>query len=296
MFDTSPAGPLTHKTLKLLGAGDIRRLLAEIGFVPSRQRGQNFLADPNIVRRIVRLADVQPGDHVLEVGIGLGSLTLGLIEAGGLVTGVEIERKFGDIVRAQLPEGELENLSIVTADATRVDWPQLLGDKSWKMVSNLPYSVGTRVLIDLLMDAPMIDTFLVMVQKEVGERLVAQPNTDSYAISSVKAAYYCDVKLVGRVKPSVFIPHPEVDSALVLLKRRPHAPVAGDPKAVFRVVDVGFGQRRKTIRQALASKWPVESVDEALKSAAIDPKRRAETLSLEEFSAISSALTAPELD
>lgn len=269
-----------------LGAGDVKRLLAEAGVRPSKYRGQNFLADPNIVRRIVRTAGVVHGDRVLEVGVGLGSLTVGLLDVGAAVVGLEVDAGLADVARGVAPGADIR-----VADATAVDWAALLAGGDWSMVANLPYSVGTRVLLEILETAPMLRAATVMVQREVGERLAAGPGQAGYGAVSVKVAYYARAGIAFRVPPSVFVPQPEVDSVVVRVER--HAPpVAVEPRALFAVVEAGFAQRRKTLRSALRARWG-QSVEAALEAAAIEGSRRAETLSLAEFGALATLLPAP---
>ncbi len=264
------------------------RLLAAAGVRPSKRRGQNFVADPNTVRRIVALADVASGERVVEIGTGLGSLTLGLVAAGAEVLGLEVDARLADVARSLVGE----RARILAQDATEADWPGLLGaaPASWKMVSNLPYSVGTPVLADLLDDVPQIGRFLVMVQREVGERLVATPGAEAYGALSVKVAYHCEGRIVGSVPPAVFVPRPEVESVLVGLVRRERPPVESEPGRLFAVVGAGFAQRRKGLRAALSARWDRTDVDAALAAAGIGPARRAETLDLAEFAALAGTL------
>ena len=258
---------------------EVTALLREHGIRPSKALGQHFLADNNMAARIVRLAGVRPGDHVVEVGPGLGALTLALREAGAHVRAVELDKRLAGVVRG-------EGFDVVTADALEVDWAAVLGDhEHWVMVSNLPYNVATPVVVRALEEAPSIARFLVMVQREVGERLASAPGSKAYGAVTVKVAYYADAEVVGTVPPEVFVPRPNVESALVRLTRRP-APVAvTDPDRLFSLVRAGFATRRKTLRRALASE-----VDAAAFAAAgIDPGARAETLSLEQWAALAGA-------
>jgi 16S rRNA (adenine1518-N6/adenine1519-N6)-dimethyltransferase len=262
---------------------EIRALLAEHRLRPSKALGQHFLADNNMAAHVVRLAGVQPGDHVVEVGPGLGSLTLALCDAGAHVRAVELDGRLATVL-AEVVRGK--PVDVVIADAGAVDWSELLGDHShWVMVSNLPYNVATPVVVRALEEAPPIDRFLVMVQREVGERLAATPGSKAYGAVSVKVAYYARAEVVGAVPPEVFVPRPNVDSALVsLTRRRPPVEVA-DPDRLFSLVRAGFATRRKTLRRALAS----EVDDAAFAAAGIDPAARAETLSLEQWAALAGA-------
>lgn len=254
----------------------IRALLAEHGLEPSRALGQNFVADPNTVRRIVRLAGVAEGDRVLEIGAGLGSLTLALRETGAEVTAVEVDRHLLPILRSvAAPVGAI----VVAGDAMALDYGALLGDGPWTLVANLPYNIATPLVLDLLRDVPQIERMLVMVQLEVGERLAGTPGSKAYGIPSVKVAWWADARIVGKVPPTVFIPPPRVDSALVEIRRRP-APA--DPtvrEALFSLVEAGFGQRRKMLRGSLAGRLR----DGAFERAAIRPEARAEELTLADW-------------
>ena len=265
---------------------EIRALLDQHRLRPSKALGQHFLADNNMGAHIVRLAGVQPGDHVVEVGPGLGSLTLALLDAGAHVRAVELDARLANVL-VDVVRGK--GVDVVIADAGAVDWTELLRDHDrWVMVSNLPYNVATPVVVRALEEAPAIERFLVMVQREVGERLAAAPGSKTYGAVSVKVAYYADAEVVGSVPPEVFVPKPNVDSALVRVVR--HAPPVsvGDPGRLFSLVRAGFATRRKTLRRALAAE-----VDDAVFAAAgIDPTARAETLSLEQWAALAGASQA----
>ncbi|MGH9224393.1 MAG: 16S rRNA (adenine(1518)-N(6)/adenine(1519)-N(6))-dimethyltransferase RsmA, partial [Acidimicrobiales bacterium] len=227
----------------------VRELLARHGAAPTKARGQNFVVDPNTVRRVARLAGVGPGDRVVEVGAGVGSLTLALAETGAAVTAIEVD---GRLVAALREVVEPVGVTVVEADAMRVDWADLLGGgggdgDSWTLVANLPYNIATPLLADLLDEVPQIRRFVVMVQREVAERLAASAGDEAYGAVSVKVAYWAEAKVVGRVPPTVFVPQPRVDSVLVRLHRLPAPPVDADPERLFRLVEAGFGQRRKML-------------------------------------------------
>jgi 16S rRNA (adenine1518-N6/adenine1519-N6)-dimethyltransferase len=227
----------------------VRELLASHGLAPRRDLGQNFVADPNTVRRIAHLARIGPGEHVVEVGAGLGSLTLALAETGADVTAVEVDPGLAAILREVV--AGLPNVAVVEADAMRLDWPALLaGHDEWVLVANLPYNVATPLLADLLDHVPAITRMLVMVQREVGERLVAGAGSEAYGAISVKVAFWARARLAGAVPASVFLPRPNVESALVEIVRRPPPDV--DPDALFALVRTAFGQRRKMLRRSLA--------------------------------------------
>lgn len=277
--------------MRLLSPTDVRGLLAAHDLRPSRALGQNFLADPNTARRIVRLAGVQPGDRVLEIGPGIGSLTVALAEAvssGGEVLALEIDRHLlpvlGEVV-ADLPQ-----VRAVQGDALTVDYATLLGDaRPWKMVSNLPYNVATPLMARVLDEVPRLETLSVMVQKEVAERLAAPPGTPACGAISVKVAYHATASIVGVVAPTVFVPRPKVDSAIVRFERRPAPPVqVPSVEGLFTLARTGFGQRRKTLRQALRPLLGHEA-ETVLVAAGVAPMARAETLSLDQWAALARA-------
>jgi len=263
-----------------LSPRDVRELLEAHGLHPSRALGQNFVADPNTVRRIARLAGVGPGDHVVEIGPGLGSLTLALAETGAAVTAVEVDRHLVPVLREVVADA---GVTVVQGDALRLDWgPVLAGADRWALVANLPYNIATPLVLDLLAGVPAIDRMLVMVQHEVGERLAAGPGDAGYGIPSVKLAYRATAEVVGRVPPTVFVPRPRVDSALVRITRLPEPAVDADAAVLFRLVDAGFGQRRKMLRRALAAVVPPGTIE----AAGVDPTARAEQLTLPEWAAL----------
>lgn len=274
----------------LLGAADVRALAERLGIRPTKQLGQNFVIDANTVRRIVRLADVGPGSAVLEVGPGMGSLTLGLLASGASVMAVEIDPVLAaalpDTVAQHRPE-DADRLTVIEADAMRVT--ELPGDPA-ALVANLPYNVAVPIVLHLLQAFPSLDRGLVMVQSEVADRLVARPGSRTYGVPSVKLAWFATAERAGAVPPSVFWPAPRVDSGLVAFTR--HAPPASTAsrEAVFACVDAAFGQRRKTLRAALAG-WagsPVEA-ERVLVAAGVDPTARGEALDIAAFARIASA-------
>jgi 16S rRNA (adenine1518-N6/adenine1519-N6)-dimethyltransferase len=263
---------------------ELRALLAAHGLAPSRALGQNFVADPNTVRRIVRLAGVGAGDRVVEIGAGLGSLTLALVEAGAAVTAVEVDRHLLPVLREVV---EPVGARVVEGDALHLDWSAVLGEAGpWAVVANLPYNIATPLVLDLLERVPAIDRMLVMVQLEVGERLAAGPGTKAYGIPSVKVGWWAGARVVGKVPPTVFVPPPRVDSALVEVRRR--APAGDDAarRAVFGLVEAGFGQRRKMLRRSLADRVPAA----AFAAAGVRPEARAEELVLADWQRLAAAL------
>jgi 16S rRNA (adenine1518-N6/adenine1519-N6)-dimethyltransferase len=262
---------------------EIRELLARHGVRPSRALGQNFLADPNTARRIVRLAELRPGERVVEVGPGIGSLTVALADAGVHVCAIELDRHLVPIL-AEVVEGR--DVEVVHDDAMRVDWRARLGDEPWVMVANLPYNVATPLVIGVLESAPMVERILVMVQREVGERMAASAGDAAYGAVSVKVAYYATARVVGTVSPNVFVPKPNVESALVRLVRHDRPPVrVRDVDAMFDLVRAGFATRRKTLRNTLDGRVDAEQFARAQ----VDPQARAETLSLADWARLVDA-------
>jgi 16S rRNA (adenine1518-N6/adenine1519-N6)-dimethyltransferase len=268
----------------------VRALLREHGLRPRRALGQHFLADPNTARRIVRLAGVERGDRVLEIGPGLGSLTLALLDAGARVLAVEMDERLSAVLEHVASDDA--NLRVVTADALRVDFGALLASETggrWRCVSNLPYNVATPVVVRVLERVPRIRDLLVMVQREVGERLVAGPGGRAYGAVSVRVAYHAHAKISGVVPPSVFVPAPKVESALVRLARRDAPPVdVPSVPRLFELIQAGFAHRRKMLRGALRPLLGARTVD-VLTRAGIDPGARAEALGLVAWAALSRA-------
>jgi 16S rRNA (adenine1518-N6/adenine1519-N6)-dimethyltransferase len=259
-----------------LTSRQVRALLDQHGLRPSRALGQNFVVDPNTVRRIARLAAVAPGDRVIEIGAGLGSLTLALAEVAREVVAVEVDGHLVPVLRDVVAD---RNVRVVEGDARTLDWSEVLGDAApWSLVANLPYNVATPIVLDLLAGVPAIERMLVMVQREVAERLAAGAGDAAYGIPSVKRAWWASAAIVGTVPPTVFVPRPKVESALVRITRCAE-PTDVDRARVFALIDAGFGQRRKMLRRALADHVP----EGALARAGIDPAARAEQLALDDW-------------
>ena len=268
---------------------DLIALLESHGLTASRALGQNFVVDPNTVRRIARLARVGAGDHVVEIGAGLGSLTLALADTGAHVTAIEVDRHLLPVLGDVLADTDV---TLVAADAREVDWAALTEPApTWTLVANLPYNIATPLVCDLLDDVPAIQRMLVMVQREAGERLAASPGDKTYGIPSVKVAYWGTARLVGRVSPEVFTPRPRVESALVEIVR--HAggrpTVDTDPDRLFELVRAGFGQRRKMLRRSLADLV----APEAFTAADVDSSARPETLGIAQWAALAEASQRP---
>jgi 16S rRNA (adenine1518-N6/adenine1519-N6)-dimethyltransferase len=280
---------------QLLSPVDIRRLAADLDVRPTKKLGQNFVHDPNTVRRIVAAAGLTADDTVLEVGPGLGSLTLALLPACRRVVAVEID----PVLAARLPQtvaekapGLADRLTVLRDDALRVTAAQLAGPTA--LVANLPYNVSVPVVLHLLAELPTMTRALVMVQAEVADRMVAPPGSRTYGIPSVKIAWYAAARKVATVPRTVFWPVPNVDSALVLLTRR--AEPAGERAAVFAAVDAAFAQRRKTLRAALAS-WAgsPDRAEAILTAAAISPSERGEQLTVGDFARMAGKAARTEM-
>ena len=271
-----------------LNRREVRDLLVRNGLAPSRARGQHFVVDANTVRRIARLSGVGPGDRVVEVGAGLGSLSLALAERGASVLAIEIDRGLVPVLREVV---EPVGVEVVEADALHVEWDGLLGEGPWTLVANLPYNVATPLIADLLDRVPAITRMVVMVQREVGERLAAGPGGDAYGAVSVKVSYWATARVVGRVPPSVFMPVPKVDSVLVDIRRRPEPAVGPDvdPHWLFSLVAAGFGQRRKMLRRSLTGLVPPE----AFVAAGVRPEARAEELGVEDWGRLARCSPRP---
>lgn len=277
----------------LLDPTSIRRLAAEIGLQPTKQRGQNFVHDANTVRRIVTAAGVRPDDVVLEIGPGLGSLTLGLLETGAEVVVVEIEDKLAELlprtVAERMPEAS-SRLHVVSMDALQVTE---LPKTPTCLVANLPYNVSVPVIIHLLVTFPEWSRGLVMVQSEVADRLAAEPGSKIYGVPSVKRAWFCDAARVGNVGPNVFWPVPNVDSGLVSLTRHEPPATTASREQVFDIIELAFAQRRKMLRAALSEVFGgSKPAEEALASVGIDGTARGETLTVEDFARIAEIMPA----
>ena len=284
---------MTSPDVQLLGAAAIRELADRLGVRPTKQWGQNFVVDANTVRRIVRAGEVTADDVVVEVGPGLGSLTLALLEQARRVVAIEVDPRLAEALPetvATMAPGRAADLEVVPADALRVT--DLPGPPPTALVANLPYNVSVPVVLHLLETFPSIERVLVMVQLEVAERLAAAPGSKTYGVPSVKAAWYGDVSLAGTVSRSIFWPVPNVDSGLVRLTRREPPASEASREEVFACIDAAFAQRRKTLRAALKG-WAGAAVaaEEALRAAGVDPQARGEQLSVEQFAAVASART-----
>jgi 16S rRNA (adenine1518-N6/adenine1519-N6)-dimethyltransferase len=266
---------------------EITRLLEEHGLSPRRAFGQNFVADPNTVRRIARLANVGPDDHVIEIGAGLGSLTLALAESGARITAIEVDHGVAPVLRDVVRD--TANVSVIEADAREVDWNSIVPPHSRAVVvANLPYNVATPLVADLLDTVPQLDRFVVMVQKEVALRLAATAGSSDYGAVSVKVAYWATARILGDVPPTVFVPRPKVVSSVIEIRRR-ERPALGPhirPEDFFPIVRAAFGQRRKMLRRSLASMTSTDIFSEA----GVSPEARPENLDVEQWGRLTEAI------
>ena len=267
---------------KLLGPVEIRDLAEKLGVSPTKKWGQNFLHDPNTIRRIVAAADLSADDHVVEVGPGLGSLTLGLLDEAASVTAVEIDPRLADELPATVawraPE-HADKLTLLHKDALKIDGAEL-GEPT-ALVANLPYTVAVPVLLHLLELYPSLQRVLVMVQLEVADRLAAEPGSKVYGVPSVKASFYGDVRKAGNIGKHVFWPAPKIESGLVRIDLFPSRK---RPEKLWPLIDAAFAQRRKTLRAALSGYYGSGvAAEEALRAADIEPTLRGEKLSIDDF-------------
>lgn len=262
-----------------LSRSQIRELLDRHDLAPSRALGQNFLCDAGTVDKIVRLAAIEPGDRVVEIGAGLGSLTLGLCSAGASVLALEVDRYLIPALTETVAGCDVE---IHTGDARNFDWDRHLSGHLWKVVANLPYNIATPLILDLLPTRPELTRFVVMVQREAGERLAASAGSKIYGIPSVLARYWAEVRIVGAVKAELFLPRPKVESVLVELVRHDKSPVDAPFDRLSELVRAGFGQRRKMIRRSLSCLVTIEQLEQA----GVPPTARAEELDLEAWAAL----------
>ena len=267
-------------------------ILKAFGLRMSKKLGQNFLIDARIVQGIVDAAEIQPGDRVLEIGPGLGTLTQGLAEAGADVTAVELDKKLPAVLKETLKA--YDNVRIVPGDILKVNIPEIMGEGPFKVAANLPYYITTPILMTLLERHLPITQMVTMVQKEVAERMTARPGSRIYGALSVAVQYYTEPEIVLDVPPRSFIPAPEVMSVVVSCRvRKEPAVKVSDEKLFFRVVKAAVGQRRKTLMNALkVGGFPKEAVRDALETSGIDPTRRGETLTLAEFGRLADAFAA----
>ena len=281
-LDRSASETVTHSR------PDIRELLARADTGPKKSLGQNFVVDPNTVRRIAGLAGVQSGSKVVEIGAGLGSLTLALIETGAEVLAVETDPALVPILREVVGD----RAEVVQADARRVDWAALLDGGPWTLVANLPYNIATSLVLDILDDVPQVERLLVMVQREAGERMAASAGDPAYGAVSVRVAMRGEASLVGTVPPTVFHPQPKVTSTLVAIDRVDRGLPAEIDAKMIDLLRVGFGQRRKMLRRSLGALVD----DVAFAAAGVESTRRPEELGLREWHDLATAVCQGEAD
>lgn len=276
---------------KIASRSVTNHILKAFGLRMSKKLGQNFLIDASIVQGIVDAAEIQPGERVLEIGPGIGTLTQGLAEAGAEVTAVELDKKLPAVLAETLKA--YDNVTIVPGDILKVNIPEIMGEGPFKVAANLPYYITTPILMTLLERHLPITRMVTMVQKEVAERMIAKPGSRTYGALSVAVQYYTEPEIVLDVPPRSFIPAPEVDSVVIACKVRETPAVdVMDEKMFFRVVKAAFGQRRKTLSNALkGGGFPKEQVRDAMEAAGIEMTRRGETLSLEEFAKLADEFT-----
>ena len=282
---------MTAGTPALLGAAAVAELLQRHEVRPRRSLGQHFVIDPNTVKRIVRLAGIAPGDLVVEIGAGCGALTVALADAGARVVAIEIdERLIGaldEVCAGRRRAGR--RVEVVHADATDLGaWERYLdAGEHWKLIANLPYNVGTPLLLDILDRLPRITSMVVMVQAEVAERLAASPGDRAYGLPSLKVACWARAEILGRVPPTVFWPRPRVSSALLAIHRRAE-PAAGNVAGLYRLASQAFGRRRKMLRASLRD----VAAGAAFARAGVDPAGRPEELSVADWSRLAEAVAA----
>ena len=274
----------------MLGPDEIRELLDRHGLDARKSLGQNFVADPATVLRIARWAHVGPGDHVVEIGPGLGSLTLALADTGATVLAVEKDRSLVPLLSAVLEERAVRDVEVIDADAMTLDWERELRSRAerWTLAANLPYNVAVPLILSVLADAPVVDHLVVMVQKEVADRLVAGPGGRVVGIPSMKVAWHASAEMLGVVPPEVFVPAPRVTSAVIGMTRRPPPSTLVGPGDVFPLVEQAYRQRRKMLRSTLGKTVPAS----AFETAGIETTRRPEELDIAEWTRLAEALAA----
>lgn len=271
-------------TVPLLGARRLRELCARHGIRPQKSLGQNFVIDPNTIRKVVDVSGIRPDDRVLEFGAGCGSLTLGLAAHADHVVALEIDDRLVALLKDSL--SGVENVTVVHADAMSVD---LTAIDATTLVGNLPYNIATHLVLRVLEEAPRISKLTVMAQREVGERLAAGPGSKAYGQTSVMVAYFGRARVVSQISRRAFYPVPNVDSVVVQIER--HEPPEIDRETLFRIVRAAFSQRRKTLRNTIAGPaGSTDAAERALERAGLSPRARAEELSLNEFVALAQAL------
>ena len=271
----------------VIGKSDLKNIMEQHDLKPSKSLGQNFVVDPNTILKIIRAANIEKHQQILEIGPGLGSLTSQL-SATSKVVAIELDRYLIPALEEVLNHfGERENVEIIHQDAMKIDWKEFFSHRQgiWKMVANLPYNIATPLIVTLLENAPEIQSIFVMVQLEVGERFAASPKSKAYGIPSVKAQYWAETKVLGKVSPNVFLPIPKVDSAILQIIRKPSPPEVNYTN-FSRLIQTAFQHRRKMIRKSLSTLIPVSNFT----IAEISPQSRPEELSVEDWVKLANTL------
>jgi len=270
-----------HRQKVTLTRTEALSLLQKFEIRPKKSLGQNFVVEPNTIRQIVELAGVEPDDYVLEIGPGLGSLTLALLETCRHVTAIEIDDILIEILEEVAGNQPAEKFRLIHADAMKLDLKQLLGEKSshWTLVANLPYNIAVPLICDLLEHVPLITKMIVMVQREVAERMVAEVGEKDYGLPSVKIAYFAEAKIVANIPPTVFLPKPRVESSIVKIERHETPKVSANAEILFTLIQTAFRHRRKMLRNCLKESLALEDFE----MTGIDPTKRAENISLQEW-------------
>ena len=271
----------------VIGKSDLKNIMEQHDLKPSKSLGQNFVVDPNTILKVIRAANIEKHQQILEIGPGLGSLTSQL-SATSKVVAIELDRYLIPALEEVLNHfGERENVEIIHQNAMKIDWKEFFSHRQgiWKMVANLPYNIATPVIVNLLENAPEIQSIFVMVQLEVGERFAASPKSKAYGIPSVKAQYWAETKVLGKVSPNVFLPVPKVDSAILQIIRKPSPPEVNYTN-FSRLIQTAFQHRRKMIRKSLSTLIPVSNFT----IAEISPQSRPEELSVADWVKLANTL------
>lgn len=271
----------------VIGKSDLKNIMEQHDLKPSKSLGQNFVVDPNTILKVIRAANIEKHQQILEIGPGLGSLTSQLSTASKVVA-IELDRYLIPALEEVLKHfGERENVEIIHQDAMKIDWKEFFSHRQgiWKMVANLPYNIATPLIVTLLENAPEIQSIFVMVQLEVGERFAASPKSKAYGIPSVKAQYWAETKVLGKVSPNVFLPVPKVDSAILQIIRKPSPPEVNYTN-FSRLIQTAFQHRRKMIRKSLSTLIPVSNFT----IAEISPQSRPEELSVADWVKLTNTL------
>ena len=269
---------------------EVKNLLLKYEIHPKKSLGQNFVVEPNTIRQIIKLADLDPADFVIEVGSGLGSLTLALLESCEHVTAVEVDDVLVKILKETTGDQTGNKLRIIHADVMTLDLKQVLEERSnhWNLVANLPYNIAVPMICDFLEKAPLISKMTVMVQREVAERMIAKVGDKAYGLPSVKIEYFAEAKIIADIPPTVFIPKPRVESSIVRIVRRDNPIISEDYEILFSLIKSAFRHRRKMLRSSLKG---ILSTDD-FTATEIDPTKRAENLTLKEWELLTKQIVS----